>query len=86
MVYASSLELNYNEELDERQILISDNEPKEMTFKKNYKEIEYLYPHSNSTNDVIVKFYLLDLATYTVTISFAYQKNSEYTQTGNDIS
>ncbi len=56
-----------------------------MTFKKNYKEIEYLYPHSNSTNDVIVKFYLLDLATYTVTISFAYQKNSEYTQTGNDI-
>ena len=85
MVYACSLELNYNEELDERQILISDNEPKEMTFKKNYKEIEYLYPHSNSTNDVIVKFYLLDLATYTVTISFAYQKNSEYTQTGNDI-
>ena len=85
MVYASSLELNYNEELDERQILISDNEPRQMTFKRNYKEIEYLYPHSNSTNDIIVKFNLLDLATYTVTISFAHQKNSEYIQTGNDL-
>ena len=85
MAYASSLELNSIEELDERQIVISDNEPRQMAFKKDYKEIEYLYPLSNYSNDVIVKFYFLDLATYEVMISFDHKKETKYMQSGNDI-
>ena len=85
MVYASSLELLYNEELDERQIVISDNEPKQMAFKEDYQEIEYLYPHSNPNNDVIIKFNLVDIARYKVTVSFAHQKPSVTIQSGSDI-
>ena len=85
MVYASSLELFYNEELDERQIVISDNEPKQMAFKENYREIEYLYPHCNPNNDVIIKFNLVDIAKYKVTVSFAHQKPSVTMQAGDDL-
>ena len=85
MAYASSLETNYVLQLDENQIVISDNEPRQMTFKQNYKDVEYLYPLSNTTNDVVVKFYFLDLATYTVTITFDHRKSTTYKQSGNDI-
>ena len=88
MVYASSLELNSIEELDERQILLSDNEPKQIVFKDNYNTIEYLYPHSDINKDVIIKFNLLDIAKYSVDISFDHTKPTysyTYTQTGNDI-
>jgi hypothetical protein len=42
MVYASSTILN-KEDLDERQILISDNEPKQIVFKDTIDIIEYIY-------------------------------------------
>ena len=84
MVYASSTILN-KEDLDERQILISDNEPKQIVFKDTIDIIEYIYPHSNINNDVIIKFNLLDIARYIVTISYAFKKKSEIIQTGNDI-
>lgn len=85
MVYASSLELEHNEILDERQIVISDNEPKQMAFKEKYDEIEYLYPHSDPKNDVIIKFNLVDIAKYQVNITFAHQNLRSYNQNGNDI-
>ena len=86
MVYASSLELESLKELDERQIVISDNEPKQMAFKRNeIEEIEYLYPHSNSSNDVIININLLDIAQYTITVSFAHIKSRTYAQSGNDL-
>ena len=85
MVYASSLELVHNEILDERQIVISDNEPKQMAFMQENEEIEYLYPHSNPNNDVIIKFNLVDIARYQVDVSFAHQNVRSYEQNGNDI-
>ena len=86
MVYSSALELDYNKRLDERQLVISDNEPKQMTFdSNNLKTFEYVYPHSNLTNDVIINFNLLDIAIYTVTIIFPTGKSPQYTQTGNDL-
>ena len=97
MIYASSTEFKYvienNDEdkeenrLNEKQIIISNGEPKQMIFSKNLKIIEYLYPHSNVKNDVIIKFNLLDIATYKVTIFFGNQKISElnYIQNGNDL-
>ena len=84
MVYASALELN-REELNESQIVISDNEPKQVVFKSDMKEINYLYPHSNKDNDVVIKFSLLDIAQYTVQISLGAQNYKNYTQTGNDL-
>ena len=88
MVYASSLELESLKELDERQIVISDNEPKQMALKKGeIDEIEYLYPHSNSSNDVIININLLDAAYYKITVSFAHKHEHDrvYEQTGNDL-
>ena len=88
MVYASSLELNTIEELDEKQILLSDNEPKQIVFKDDYDTIQYLYPHSDPDKDVIIKFNLLDIAKYSVDVSFDHTKpqySYTYTQTGNDI-
>ena len=88
MVYASALELESLKELDERQIVISDNEPKQMAFKKGeMEEIEYLYPHSNSSNDVIININLLDIAAYKITVSFDHDHDheKEYDQTGNDL-
>ena len=87
MVYASSLEVISNEELNENQILISDNEPKQIVFKKMEEEIEYLYPHSNSDNDVIINVNTLDPADYEVTISFVQPRKSDiiYKRAGNDL-
>ena len=86
MVYSSALELDYNKQLDERQLVISDNEPKQMTFKRSdLKVFEYLYPLSNSANDVIISFNFLDIAIYTVTITFRQNEQNQYKQTGNDI-
>ena len=84
MVYSSSLELGYEKKLDERQLVISDNEPKQMTFS-NINIFEYLYPLSNSANDVIINFNFLDLGIYDVTITFPNGKPQKYTQTGNDL-
>ena len=85
MVYSSSLELNYNKNLDERQIVISNNEPKQIAFTTTNREIEYLYPNTNKDNDIIINFNLLDFATYKVIISCAHKQIGDYTQTGNDL-
>lgn len=86
MIYASSLELESPKELDEGQIVISDNEPKQIAFEKGGNEqIEYLYPHSNSSNDVIININLLDIAKYIITVSFDHVKETQYIQTGNDL-
>ena len=84
MVYASSSVIN-KEELDERQIVISDNEPKQIAFKGSVKEIEYLYPHTNRNNDIIIKFNFLDIAQYIVEISYGVPKKESFTQSGNDL-
>jgi hypothetical protein len=84
MVYASSSVIN-KEELDERQIVISDNEPKQIAFKGSVKEIEYLYPHANKNNDIIIKFNFLDIAQYIVEISYGVPKKEIFTQSGNDL-
>ena len=89
MIYSSFLELDYDKErqLNDKQIIISEGEQKEIVFNIDFKKIEYLYPHSNSKNDIIIKFNLIDIAKYSVTIFFSNQKNSEinYIQTGNDL-
>ena len=97
MIYASSTEFKYliknNDEddkeniINEKQIIISNGEPKQIIFSKYLKIIEYLYPHVNVKNDIIIKFNLIDMATYKVTIFFSNQKVSElnYIQTGNDL-
>ena len=87
MVYASSLEIENNRELDERQIVISDNEPKQMAFNKaNNSEIEYLYPHSNPNNDVIINLNFLDVGEYQLNTSFDHQKENVYGPlTGNEL-
>ena len=84
MVYASSLDIN-KEDLDERQIVISDNEPKQIVFKNNIQEIEYLYPHSNRNNDVIIKFNFLDIAKYDVEVSYGDPKVESFTQQGSEL-
>ena len=84
MVYASSLEMD-KEDLDERQIVISDNEQKQIVFKSNINEIEYLYPHINKTNDVIIKLNFLDIAEYDVTVSFGFNQTPTMRQSGSDI-
>ena len=84
MVYASSSVMN-KEEFDERQIVISDNEPKQIAFKEQVREIEYLYPHSNRDNDVIIKFNFLDIAQYFVEISYGVPKKESFPQSGNDL-
>ena len=57
-----------------------------MAFKRNeIEEIEYLYPHSNSSNDVIININLLDIAQYAITVSFAHIKSRTYVQSGNDL-
>ena len=85
MVYVSSVDLNMEPDFDERQIVISDNEPKQIVFKDEIKEIEYIYPHNNINNDVIIQFNLLDIAKYEVETSFGFKKKSIYNQTGDDI-
>ena len=86
MVYASALEIENNKELDERQIVISDNEPKQMAFNRNNNsEIEYLYPHSNSSDDVIINLNFLDVAVYQVNVSFDHRNERKYDLTGNEI-
>ena len=84
MGYASSSVIN-KEELDERQIVINDNEPKQIAFKGSVKEIEYLYPHTNRNNDIIIKFNFLDIAQYIVEISYGVPKKEIFTQSGNDL-
>ena len=88
MVYASSLEMK-KEDLNESQIVISDNEPKQIVFKNNLKvnvsDIEYLYPHTDKNNDVVIKFNFLDIAKYTIQVSYNFEEYSNYTQTGNDL-
>ena len=84
MVYASSVALD-KEDFDERQIVISDNEPRQVVFSGDLKEIEYLYPHTNRDNDVVIKVNLLDIAQYQITISYAWKKNVTMEQSGNDI-
>ena len=85
MVYASSIDLNKEKDFDERQIVISDNEPKQIVFKNDVQEIEYIYPHNNIKNDVIVQFNLLDIAQYSVEISYGFKNKNTTIQTGNDI-
>ena len=85
MVYASSIDLNKEPDFDERQIVISDNEPKQIVFKNEIKEIEYIYPHNNIKNDVIIQLKLLDIAKYDVEVSFGFKKMYTYNQTGDDI-
>ena len=85
MVYASSIELYQEEDFDERQIVISDNEPRQIVFNDNVKEIEYIYPHNNKNNDVIIKFNLMDIAQYSVEISYGFKNKNTTLQTGNDI-
>ena len=90
MVYASAIEMNQgdldkNTIVDEKQIVISDNEPKQIVFKDGVTKIQYLYPHSNRDKDVIIKFNLLDIALYNINISYAFKNNIKLTQTGNEI-
>ena len=87
MVYASSLEMKSNKELNENHLLISDNEPMQVAFKQMEEEIEYLYPHSNPNNDVVINVNPLDPADYEITISFVQKKSSDivYRRAGNDL-
>ena len=90
MIYASAIEMNQGDLdtkaiVDEKPIVISDNEPKQIVFKDGITKIQYLYPHSNRDNDVIIKFNLLDIALYDINISYAFKNNIQLTQTGNEI-
>ena len=84
MVYASSIELDYDDIYD-KQITINNGETKEIIFTKDFKEIEYLYPHTSPENDIVININLLDIATYSISIIFSNQKSLNYIQNGNDI-
>ena len=89
MIYTSSLELidNIDKTLNEKQIIISNDESKEIIFNNNLKKIEYLYPHINPKNDIVINFNLLDISRYSVTIFFNNYKSSDidYIRNGNDL-
>ena len=84
MVYASSIELDYDDIYD-KQITINNGETKEIIFTKDFKEIEYLFPHTSPENDIVININLLDIATYSISIIFSNQKSLNYIQNGNDI-
>ncbi len=87
MVFATGVELQKdNQGIVQREIIIPENSPQNIIFNKGLTSIKYLFPLVESSNDMIVKFNLLDKAKYKVNVFFGKTPSLEpYTIESNSI-
>ena len=65
MLYISGYEA---ETKFEREIVIAENTNQHIIFKDNFKKIRYLYPHSDSSKDLVIHVNVIDKAFYKINI------------------
>ena len=66
MLYTSSIELEKDEKIIERKILLSENVPQRAVFTNEYTIIKYSYIIPNINDNVGIRFILIDKANYEV--------------------
>ena len=86
-IYVSSIPVNEkHEDNEESDILIPDNIPHQIMFRKNVKHVSFGYAHVNFEKDLIIKFNPKHRAQYKVIFYYNFQKSdTEETIVANDI-
>ena len=79
MLYVSSIEINKQHEIYGRDIVIPDNIPQQIIFKKEVKHISYSYVQVDNEDDLIIKFNVKNKAQYLVKFFYEYKEGKNYT-------
>ena len=79
MLYISSIEINKQHEIYNRDIVIPDNTPQQIIFKKSIRHISYSYVQVNNEDNLIIKFNVIHKAQYNVKFFYEFSKRKNFT-------
>ena len=85
MIYVSSVNINEKYEVFGGDIVIPDNTPQQIMFKKKVRHITFGYVHVNKNEDLIAKFNLIHKGEYIIKFFYEYVEGKQYILNSNDV-